>query len=108
DEVGLMDERFFLYGEDLDLCYRANLAGWGVHYLPSARVIHHKGGSSRRNFSRAHYEFHKAMAIFHRKHFAHSHGVFLNGLVYAGIWSRALASWPVRYFAQARRKVTAV
>ena len=94
DEIGLLDERFFLYGEDLDLCYRAGQKGWKVYYLPEAKVVHLKGGSSRKNRTRSHYEFHRAMAVFHRKHFAQSCGILVNALIYAGIWGRALLAWP--------------
>jgi GT2 family glycosyltransferase len=95
DEIGLLDEEFFLYGEDLDLCYRAGQHNWKIYYLPEARIKHLKGGSSRRNQMRSHYEFYNAMAIFHRKHFAPSCGLLLNSLIYAGIWSRALLTWPL-------------
>src|ERR1041385_4193607 len=94
DQIGLLDETFFLYGEDLDLCYRAGQHNWKVYYLPEARIKHLKGGSSRRNRMRSHYEFYRAMAIFHRKHFAPSCGPLLNSLIYAGIWSRALLTCP--------------
>jgi GT2 family glycosyltransferase len=95
DQIGLLDETFFLYGEDLDLCYRAGKADWKVYYLPEARIKHLKGGSSRRNRMRSHYEFYRAMAIFHRKHFAGSYGIFLNSIIYAGIWSRAVLTSPL-------------
>ena len=45
--VGLFDERFFVYSEELDWCRRFRAAGWGVAYVPSAEVVHHEGGSSR-------------------------------------------------------------
>lgn len=95
DEIGLLDETFFLYGEDLDLCYRAGQRGWKVYYLPEAKIMHLKGGSRRRNRTRSHYEFYRAMAVFHRKHFVPSCGVLLNWLIYAAIWSRALLTYPL-------------
>lgn len=48
DEIGLLDERFFMYGEEADLCYRAWQAGWKVVYDPEAEIIHLGGGSSRK------------------------------------------------------------
>jgi len=44
-EVGVFDERFFMYSEDLDWCYRFGRAGWSVVYLPGPRVLHHRGAS---------------------------------------------------------------
>jgi N-acetylglucosaminyl-diphospho-decaprenol L-rhamnosyltransferase len=95
DEIGLLDESFFLYGEDLDLCYRAGQKAWAVRYFPDAKIFHLKGGSRRRNRLRAHYEFYRAMAVFHRKHFASSSGILINSLVYTAIWTRALMTSPL-------------
>lgn len=47
DQVGSLDEDFFFLGEDIDFCWRLKEAGWSVYYLPSARVVHHWGGSRR-------------------------------------------------------------
>ncbi|HID88456.1 MAG TPA: glycosyltransferase family 2 protein [Anaerolineales bacterium] len=69
-QVGLMDETFFMYGEDLDWCYRIKGAGWRVYYNPAVTVLHIKRASSRRN-PRARVEFWRAMSIFYRKHYAH-------------------------------------
>jgi len=69
-QVGLMDETFFMYGEDLDWCYRIKTAGWRVYYNPAVTVLHIKRASSRRN-PRARVEFWRAMSIFYRKHYAH-------------------------------------
>jgi hypothetical protein len=68
-QVGLMDESFFMYGEDLDWCYRIKAAGWRVYYNPAVTVLHIKRASSRRN-PRARVEFWRAMTIFYRKHYA--------------------------------------
>ena len=104
DQIGLLDETFFLYGEDLDLCYRAGQHHWTIYYLSEARISHLKGGSRRRNRMRAHYEFYRAMAIFHRKHFAPSCGPLLNSLIYAGILSRALLTCPIALLSVIARK----
>ena len=69
-QVGLMDERFFMYGEDLDLCLRIRAAGWKVVYNPEVRLIHHKGRSTRKSTDRMTREFYRSMALFHQKHFA--------------------------------------
>ncbi len=69
DEVGLLDEQFFMYGEDIDLSYRIVKAGYKNYYFPSTTIIHYKGESTKKgslNYVRA---FYKAMIIFARKHF---------------------------------------
>jgi GT2 family glycosyltransferase len=68
--IGLMDERFFMYGEDLDLCLRIRQAGWRVVYQPSVRVLHHKGRATRKSSNRMIREFYRSMELFHQKHFA--------------------------------------
>ena len=85
DQVGMLDEKFFMYGEDIDWCYRIKQAGWQIHYHPEAEIIHYKGASSRRKPVKIVYEFHRAMFLFHRKHFASQYFILVNGLVYTGI-----------------------
>jgi hypothetical protein len=70
EDIGLLDERFFMYGEELDWCVRAKRAGWTVMYYPAAEIIHYKGESTKYNSRKAALEFHRAMYLFHRKHFA--------------------------------------
>lgn len=67
-EVGLLDERFFLYGEDLDWAKRIKEAGWSVMYYPRVRVRHVKRAASRQS-DRAQYEFVRAMLLFYLKHY---------------------------------------
>ncbi|HNT30295.1 MAG TPA: glycosyltransferase family 2 protein [bacterium] len=86
-EVGLLDESFFMYGEDLDWCYRFRQAGYGVVYYPEAVARHHKGASSLgRKPYRMVREFHRAMELFYRKYFAKKYFIALNWIVYAGIY----------------------
>jgi hypothetical protein len=68
-EVGLMDESFFMYGEDLDWCYRIKAAGWKVYYNPEVTVLHVKRAASRHS-ARAQIEFWRAMRLFYEKHYA--------------------------------------
>ena len=88
DKVGLLDEDYFMYGEDLDWCFRAKAAGARVMYVPVTRVVHHKGSSSRKLPGKALYEFHRAMQIFYDKHYRTKHNFVINFLVKVGIWSR--------------------
>lgn len=86
DQVGMLDEEFFMYGEDIDWCYRIKQAGWINYYYPLTQIIHYKGASSRRKPFKIIYEFHRAMLLFHRKHYRHKYSAFTNTLVYTGVW----------------------
>ena len=70
DEVGLLDENFFMYGEDIDMSYRVLKAGYQNYYLPT-RILHYKGESTKKDSWRYVNAFHKAMIIFFKKHFTH-------------------------------------
>jgi GT2 family glycosyltransferase len=86
DEVGLFDEGYWMYMEDLDLCYRFAEAGWITWYEPSVTVVHVKGASSGRwRTPRLNYAFHYGMFRFYRKHYARRRNVLVNASVYAGI-----------------------
>ncbi|WHH57424.1 glycosyltransferase family 2 protein [Petroclostridium sp. X23] len=84
EEIGLLDEEFFMYGEDIDWCYRAKQAGWQVFYYADASIIHHKRASSKQN-PKALVEFFRAMKVYYRKHHANKHNKFINEFVYASI-----------------------
>lgn len=86
--IGGLDESYFMYGEDLDFCFRARAAGFSVRYVGSASVVHEKGASSRKAVLRMHYHFHRAMVLFHRKHLRERYPAVLNATVYAGIAAR--------------------
>ncbi len=68
-EVGLLDERYFMYAEDLDLCYRLKQRGWQVWYNADVTVLHYKGRSSQQRSALANYHFYRTMRLFHDKHF---------------------------------------
>lgn len=70
DGIGLLDETFFMYGEDIDLSYRLLKGGWENWYLP-LKILHYKGESTQKSSFRYVHVFYKAMLIFFRKHFAH-------------------------------------
>lgn len=85
DQVGGLDETFFMYGEDIDWCYRIKEAGWGIYYYPRTYIVHYKGASARRKPMKIIYEFHRAMWVFHRKHYAKRYGILTNTAVWLGI-----------------------
>ena len=88
DRVGFFDPDYFMYGEDIDLCYRLKTGGWKVFYLPDATAVHLKGASTGQSTRRMLWEFHRAMWTFHHKHYAADMPAFANGLVWASIWGR--------------------
>ncbi len=82
---GFLDESFFLYGEDLDFCYRALQKGWKVLYYPGAKITHFKRRSSHQRTRKSTYHYYEAMGIFYRKHYAARSNPLKNALVLAGI-----------------------
>ena len=70
DQVGLLDEDFFMYGEDIDLSYRLLKGGWQNWYLPFS-IVHYKGKSTYKSDYRYVHNFYQAMLIFFRKHYGH-------------------------------------
>ena len=95
-DVGLLDEGYWLYMEDLDWCRRFWERGWTVFYEPAAVALHVKGGSSggRRAF-RQEVAFHRGMGRFYRRFEGPRHNPLLNALVYAGIGAKLFASLAV-------------
>ena len=97
DQVGLLDEDYFMYGEDIDLSYRILKSGYENWYLPS-RILHYKGESTQKSSFRYVHVFYKAMLIFIRKHYGHLGfwlGIPICGAVYAKA-ATALLSVQVR------------
>ncbi|MGE5812065.1 MAG: glycosyltransferase [Ignavibacteria bacterium] len=72
EKIGGFDEQFFMYGEDLDLCYRIQKAGWKVYYTPDTQIIHYKGESTRRSSLDETKIFYDAMNLFVKKHLSSS------------------------------------
>lgn len=99
EKVGMFDEEFFFYGEDLDWCYRFRKAGYEIMYTPITKIIHYKGASSgikksSQEITSATRETKKmvmgqtvrAMRIFYRKHYKNKYPFFINWIVYSGMW----------------------
>ncbi len=72
DKIGGLDEQFFMYGEDLDWCYRVQKSGWRVYYVHETTIIHYKGESTKRSSLDETKFFYHAMHLFVKKHFASS------------------------------------
>ena len=86
DEIGFLDETFFMYGEDIDLCFRIKEAGWKIVYYGKSKITHLKGASSKKQKSKLIYEFYRAMYIYYKKHHASESFFLTNIVVYIGIF----------------------
>jgi GT2 family glycosyltransferase/lipopolysaccharide/colanic/teichoic acid biosynthesis glycosyltransferase len=93
DEIGYFDEDYFMYGEDVDLCYRIKQAGWRIVYIPKTQAIHYKGESTKKGEMSFVTHFYNAMLIFSRKHFNTRYSLFLRLLLTLGIFGRAAISY---------------
>jgi GT2 family glycosyltransferase len=91
DKIGLLDESFFMYGEDLDYCWRCKEAGFKVWYVPKTCVFHYKGESSKKAPFLMLKAFHDSMWIFYKKHYAAKYAAPFNALVFTGIYLRMSA-----------------
>jgi N-acetylglucosaminyl-diphospho-decaprenol L-rhamnosyltransferase len=85
EEVGCLDERYFMYAEDLDWALRAKRAGWKAYYYPEVTVLHYKRQSSQQNKKKADYEFWRAMYVFYQKHYAQDTPLWLHYVVLGGL-----------------------
>jgi O-antigen biosynthesis protein len=89
DKVGSFDEAFFMYGEDVDLSYRIQKAGYKNYYFAGSSIIHFKGESTRKGSMNYVRMFYTAMSIFVRKHYGGSRAGAFNFLIHIAIWFRA-------------------
>jgi GT2 family glycosyltransferase len=92
ERAGLLDEAFFMYGEDIDLSYRIRQAGFQNYYYPSVRVLHYKGESTQKDSFRYVKRFYEAMVIFARKHFQRRGASILVFWLQTAIALRAVAA----------------
>jgi GT2 family glycosyltransferase len=89
DEVGLLDEDFFMYGEDIDLSYRLLKGGYKNYYFPGTRIIHYKGESTKKDSVNYVFVFYNAMIIFARKHFSEKNARIFSFLINLAIVLKA-------------------
>lgn len=91
DKVGLLDEDFFMYGEDIDLSYRILKGGYRNYFLPT-RMLHYKGESTEKSSYRYVYTFYQAMRLFFRKHYAH-YSFLVSLPINVAIWVRSFLAY---------------
>lgn len=89
DEIGLLDESFFMYGEDIDLSYRIIKSGSKNYYYPETRIIHYKGESTKKGSINYVMVFYQAMIIFAKKHFTARHARMYQFVINLAIYMRA-------------------
>ena len=97
EKTGLLDESFFMYGEDIDLSYRIIKAGYKNYYFPDTTIIHYKGESTKKSSINYVLIFYKAMLIFARKHFSKNNAKIFAALIKSAIYLRAVVSIGKRF-----------
>ncbi len=98
DKVGLLDETFFMYGEDIDLSYRITQGGFKNYYYPETTIIHYKGESTKKQSVNYVKVFYKAMIIFAEKHYSGSNKKAFTTFINAAIYLRASLSLLITFF----------
>ena len=98
DKVGLLDEDYFMYGEDIDLSYRITLGGYKNYYFPEATIIHYKGESTKKSSLNYVYTFYNAMAIFAKKHLDAKQNKLYSFIIKLAIWIKAFFGFFTRIF----------
>ncbi len=96
-KTGLLDETFFMYGEDIDLSYRIQLAGFKNIYFADSSIIHYKGESTKKGSANYVFVFYRAMIIFARKHFSQNNAGLYSFLINCAIYLRASVALIVRF-----------
>jgi len=92
DKIGLLDETFFMYGEDIDISYRLILGGYKNYYFPETTIVHYKGESTKKSSFNYVKIFYNAMIIFANKHFTQQNAFFYSFLIKLAIYFRAFIS----------------
>jgi len=98
NEIGLLDEDFFMYGEDIDLSYRITRAGYKNYYFPGTRIIHYKGESTKKGSLNYVFVFYNAMIVFANKHFSKENARAFSMMINFAIYFRAFISILTRFF----------
>ena len=106
DQIGLLDEDYFMYSEDVDYCYRAKKAGWGVTYYHEAVATHYKYGSRGKRRTQTIRDFYDSMWIFYHKHFKGRYPLPVTIVIYLGIRIKKMTALLGNAFAVRRTDVS--
>lgn len=104
EKVGYFDEDYFMYGEDIDLCYKIKKAGGKIYYTPRTKAIHYKGESTKKGEFSYITNFYSSMLIFIDKHFKDRYSIFVKSILILGIYLRAVIAFLISFF----KTITAV
>lgn len=97
EKIGLLDEDYFMYGEDIDLSYRITKSGYKNYYFPDTTIIHYKGESTKKASVNYVFVFYRAMIIFAQKHYSQKHARLFSILINAAIYGRASIALVFRF-----------
>ena len=92
-QMGGFDERFFMYGEDIDLCYRIQETSYHIDYVPFTSIIHYKGESTKKGDLRYIQIFNKAMYLFFNKHHSFRYSTLFRAVIFSAIWLKTIFSF---------------
>jgi O-antigen biosynthesis protein len=105
-DTGGFDEQFFMYGEDIDLCYRIRQKGWEIDYVPLTSIIHYKGESTKKENLDYVVTFNKAMYLFFRKHYSFGYTLFFRIFILTGIIMKGVISYMSTIFRKLAQPIT--
>ncbi|MEI6434697.1 MAG: glycosyltransferase [Bacteroidota bacterium] len=100
DKIGLLDDEFFMYGEDIDMSYRITKAGYKNYYFPETRIIHYKGESTKKSSLNYIFVFYNAMIVFATKHFSKENARAFSMMINFAIYFRAFISIFTRFISR--------
>lgn len=106
DKIGLLDENFFMYGEDIDISYRITKAGYKNFYFPETQIIHYKGESTKKSSVNYVFVFYRAMIIFAKKHFSQKNASLFSLFINIAIYLRASISISRRFITRISLPIT--
>lgn len=102
DKIGLLDETFFMYGEDIDLSYRITQAGYKNYYFADTTIIHYKGESTKKTSVNYVFVFYRAMVIFAQKHYKGGNAQLFSLFINIAIWFRAALALCWRFWQRSK------
>jgi|SRR5579862_1536953 len=101
--VGLLDDSYFMYGEDIDFCFKTKQNGWKIFYVPTTTIIHYKGQSTQKRSYRMIYHWYAAIGKFYRRRIAPRYSIVTNSLVWCGLYAMCGVSMAANVFRQDKR-----